>query len=72
MMRPRTFDIGNPNLAIETAKSIEVGLRRAAGPLRFEVTAYYTRFNSFIFRRLTGVSCDSATLLAIADPNQPN
>ena len=37
-----TFDIGNPNLGIETAKSIEVGLRRAAGPLRFEITAYYT------------------------------
>ena len=31
-----TFDIGNPNLGIETAKSIEVGLRRATGPLRFE------------------------------------
>jgi iron complex outermembrane receptor protein len=53
-----TFDIGNPNLAIETAKSIEVGLRRATGPLRFEATAYYTRFNNFIFRRLTGVMCD--------------
>ena len=29
-----TFDIGNPNLGIETAKSVEVGLRRATGPLR--------------------------------------
>jgi iron complex outermembrane receptor protein len=53
-----TFDIGNPNLAIETAKSVEIGLRRATGPLRFEATAYYTRFNNFIFRRLTGVMCD--------------
>ncbi|WP_029584863.1 TonB-dependent receptor [Bradyrhizobium sp. URHD0069] len=52
-----TFDIGNPNLAIETAKSVEIGLRRANGPLRFEATAYYTRFNNFIFRRLTGVMC---------------
>ena len=52
-----TFDIGNPNLTIETAKSVEIGLRRAAGPLRFEATAYYTRFNNFIFRRLTGVMC---------------
>ena len=34
--RPRTFDIGNPNLGIETAKSIEVGLRRGdrAVPVR--------------------------------------
>jgi iron complex outermembrane recepter protein len=53
-----TFDIGNPNLTIETAKSVEIGLRRATGPLRFEATAYYTRINNFIFRRLTGVMCD--------------
>jgi iron complex outermembrane receptor protein len=53
-----TFDIGNPNLAIETAKSVEVGLRKAAGPFRFEATGFYTRFNNFIFRRLTGVMCD--------------
>src|SRR6202022_3836467 len=52
-----TFDIGNPNLTIETAKSVEIGLRRATGPLRFEATAYYTRFDNFIFRRLTGVLC---------------
>jgi len=54
-----TFDIGNPNLTIETAKSVEIGLRRATGPLRFEATAYYTRFENFIFRRLTGVMCGS-------------
>ena len=53
------FDIGNPNLTIETAKSVEIGLRRATGPLRFEATAYYTRFDNFIFRRLTGVMCGS-------------
>ncbi len=52
-----TFDIGNPNLAIEVANSVEVGLRRASGPLRFEATAYYTRFAGFIFRRLTGAMC---------------
>src|SRR5207253_2147033 len=52
-----TFDIGDPNLAIETAKTVEVGLRRATGPLRFEATAYYTRFEGFIFRRLAGVMC---------------
>ena len=53
-----TFDIGNPNLSIEVANSVEVGLRRATGPLRFEATAYYTRFSGFIFRRLTGAMCD--------------
>src|SRR5262245_17540390 len=53
-----TFDIGNPNLGIETAKSVEVGLRRATGPLRFELTGYYTKFDGFIFRRLTGNTCE--------------
>jgi iron complex outermembrane receptor protein len=53
-----TFDIGNPNLTIETAKSVEVALRKAAGPFRFEATAYYTRFNNFIYRRLTGATCN--------------
>jgi iron complex outermembrane receptor protein len=53
-----TFDIGNPDLKIEVAKSVEMGLRRAKGPLRFELTGYYTRFDRFIFRRLTGVMCD--------------
>ena len=52
-----TFDIGNPNLTIETAKSVEIGLRKATGPFRFEATAYYTRFDNFIYRRLTGVMC---------------
>ncbi len=53
-----TFDIGNPNLGIETAKSVEVGLRRATGPFRFELTGYYTRFDGFIYRRLTGNTCE--------------
>jgi iron complex outermembrane receptor protein len=52
-----TFDKSNPNLRIEAAQSIEVGLRRANGPFRFEATAYYTRFNGFIFRALTGNTC---------------
>ena len=62
-----TFDIGNPNLNIEVANSVEVGLRRAVGPLRFEATAYYTRFQGFIFRRLTGVMCDE-TFESCGDP----
>jgi iron complex outermembrane recepter protein len=53
-----TFDIGNPDLGIESARSFEVGLRRAKGPVRFEITAFHTRFDGFIFRRLTGEMCD--------------
>jgi iron complex outermembrane receptor protein len=52
-----TFDIGNPNLKIEAAKTVEVGIRRPRGQFRFEATAYYTRFSNFIFRNLTGETC---------------
>jgi iron complex outermembrane receptor protein len=66
-----TFDIGNPNLGIETAKTIEIGLRRATGPFRFEATAYYTKFNGFIYRRLTGNTCDDVACVSPANPASP-
>jgi iron complex outermembrane receptor protein len=56
-----TFDIGNPGLKTEAAKSVEIGLRRAKGTFRFEATAYYTRFDGFIYRRLTGNTCDETS-----------
>ncbi len=59
-----TFDIGNPDLSLEKAKSIELGLRRAKGPFRFEITGYYIRFDGFIFRRLTGNTCDESSCIA--------
>ena len=64
-----TFDIGDPNLTLETAKSVEIALRRATGPLRFEATAFYTRFDNFIFRRLTGVLCDTDFNSCNGNPN---
>jgi iron complex outermembrane receptor protein len=68
-----TFDIGNPDLKIESAKSIEVGLRRAPGPFRFEATAYYTRFNGFIFRQITDVLCsDTFATCGNGDPENEN
>jgi iron complex outermembrane receptor protein len=62
-----TFDKGNPNLTIEVATSVEAGLRRAVGPFRFEAAAYYTRFNGFIFRALTGLTCDGDTAVCGID-----
>jgi iron complex outermembrane receptor protein len=53
-----TFEIGDPNLSTETARSVEFGLRRANGPLRFDASAYYTAFRGFIYKRLTGTNCD--------------
>jgi len=55
---PGTFEIGNPNLKKETAKTIELGLRRQSGPWRFDASLYATRYEGFIYRRLTGIRCD--------------
>lgn len=52
-----TFEIGNANLRREAATTIEVGLRRAQGPFRFDASAYYTRYSGFIYKRLTGARC---------------
>jgi iron complex outermembrane receptor protein len=52
-----TFVIGNPDLKIETAKSVEVGLKRSSGQLRFEASLYYTRYLDFIFKQVTGNFC---------------
>ncbi|WP_457795612.1 TonB-dependent receptor [Methylocystis sp. S23] len=54
-----TFDVGNPNLGVEKAKTLELGLRRATGPFRFEAALYVTRFDGFIFRNLAGPVCEA-------------
>jgi len=55
-----TFVIGNPNLKIETAKSIEFGLKRKSGAFRFDASLYATRYDDFIFKQLTGHFCTDA------------
>lgn len=52
-----TFVIGNPDLKIETAQTAEIGLKRAKGQLRFETSLYYTRYQDFIFKQVTGNFC---------------
>lgn len=48
--------ISNPNLKPETSDSVEIGLRRSSGPLRFSVASYYNRYDDFIESlRNTGV-----------------
>jgi iron complex outermembrane receptor protein len=65
---PGTFEIGNPVLTIEKAKTIEVGLRRARGAFRFDATAYYTQFSNFIFKQLTGNTCGEDFASCVAGP----
>ncbi|MHB2207122.1 TonB-dependent receptor [Methylobacterium sp. CM6257] len=53
-----TFEIGNPDLKKERARTVEVSIRRAEGPLRLDATGYYTRYTGFIYRNYTGLTCD--------------
>ncbi|MDX2205858.1 MAG: TonB-dependent receptor [Hyphomicrobiaceae bacterium] len=55
---PRTFEIGDPNMRIEKADTLEAGLKRGRGAFRFETSAYYTRFKDFIYKYYTGQTCD--------------
>jgi len=52
-----TFEIGDPNLGIEAATTVEAGLKRAQGQFRFEANAYYTYYKDFIYKRVTGIEC---------------
>ncbi|WP_245930920.1 TonB-dependent receptor [Methylobacterium radiodurans] len=53
-----TFEIGDPTLRLERARTVEASIRHALGPLRFEATGFYTRYTGFIYKRLTGLRCD--------------
>jgi iron complex outermembrane recepter protein len=53
-----TFEIGNPDLKIESARTIELGFKRSKGAFRFDATAFHTRYRNFIFKRFTGIECE--------------
>ncbi len=52
-----TFEIGDPNLDKEKAVSVEVGLKKSEGRLRFDASAYYSKYDGFIFKDITGNAC---------------
>jgi len=53
-----TFDIGNPDLGVESARTAEIGVAREEGPFRFDASLFYADFSDFIYRALTGNTCD--------------
>ncbi len=57
---PGTFEIGDPNLSIERANSIEATLRYRSGGFRFEGSLWDARFSNYIFGFLTGNLCDDS------------
>ncbi len=64
-----TFEIGNPFLKVEKARTFELGFRRAQGAFRFDASLYHTRFDGFISKRLTGLNCgDELATCQSVDP----
>lgn len=55
---PGTFEFGNPDLAIERAKSLEATLRVNTGGFHFEGSIYSSWFDNYIYGDLTGRTCD--------------
>jgi iron complex outermembrane receptor protein len=67
----QTFEIGNPLLEKEKAVTVELGFRKAKGPFRFDASAYYTKFDGFIFKQLTGAMCgDTLDTCAVPPPDE--
>lgn len=52
-----TFEIGDPSLKLERARTLEFSVKKADGPARFEASVYHTKYSGFIYKRLTGVDC---------------
>ena len=52
-----TFEIGSPFLDEEKAQTLELGVKRATGKFRYDANGYYTNYDGFIFRELTGLVC---------------
>ncbi|MFU7529008.1 TonB-dependent receptor [Qipengyuania sp. ASV99] len=54
----QSFEIGNPDLGIESAWGIETFVRTNAGPIAFNASVYYQSFSDFIFLSPTGEEQD--------------
>ena len=57
---PGTFEIGDPDLAIERANSLEGSLRIERGGFRLNGSVFSSWFDDYIYGNLTGRTCDEA------------
>ncbi|MGE0765109.1 MAG: TonB-dependent receptor [Hyphomicrobiaceae bacterium] len=53
-----TFELGNPDLRVERANTMELGFKRAQGAFRFDASLFHTLYDGFIFKSFTGRKCD--------------
>ena len=57
-----TFEIGNPLLAKETSKQVELGLHYHGQKFEAEISAYRNRFDNFVYLSDTGLTDPEADL----------
>ena len=63
-----TFDIGNPNLDDRNRQVDRTRIAPREGACSVsKPTAYYTKFNGFIYRRLTGNTCEDVACVGPGD-----
>ncbi|MDX5367651.1 MAG: TonB-dependent receptor, partial [Alphaproteobacteria bacterium] len=53
-----TFEVGDPSLGKERALSFEANVRRMGDDYSFEAAIFHISFEDFIYKRLTGETCD--------------
>ena len=54
----QTFDVGNPNLKVEQALNVEVGMRKTQGQLTTELNLYQNQISDFIYAQNTGLEVE--------------
>jgi len=58
----QAFEVGDPDLGKESSLGVEAYLRGTTGSARFQLAAYYSRFDDFIYETDTGLEADGLPL----------
>jgi iron complex outermembrane receptor protein len=53
-----TFDIGNPAIAKETSRNVELSLQKTEGLVRWKANLFHNQVSNFIYGRTSGASVD--------------
>jgi iron complex outermembrane receptor protein len=53
-----SFEVGNPNLGLETAQTLDVTLHQSGGPLTWKVTLFASRIRNYIYAKSVDANGD--------------
>jgi iron complex outermembrane receptor protein len=59
----RAFEIGSPDLGVETAHGFDLSWRRTAGPVTGTLNVFFDRFDDFVFESFTGEEEDGLAVI---------